>query len=143
VRFLPGVLLLSLASAAPTTASMKHWHEDKTHRAQHWQDRDDDEQDDRDRHEAYCYFEPHDLRIIREYYEPRFRSLPPGIAKKFDRTGHLPPGWQKKVEPLPAAVERRLVPLRPDYRRGYVDGIVVVYIPRTQIVLDVAPLFPE
>jgi hypothetical protein len=86
---------------------------------------------------GFSYFPPQDVRIIREYYEPRSRSLPPGLAKKYERTGHLPPGWQKKIEPLPVAVERRLVVLPPEYRRGYVDGTVVVYSPRTEVVVDV------
>jgi len=140
MKILTGVLVLSLVSGAPAAATTKHWHEDEKHRNKHWQDHDDDG-DDRDEHAAYCYFEPHDVRILREYYEPRYRSLPPGLAKKFYRTGQLPSGWQKKVEPLPIEVERRLVPLRPDYRRGYVDGAVVVYIPRTEILIDVFPLF--
>jgi hypothetical protein len=84
------------------------------------------------------YFPPQDVRVIREYYGPRTRSLPPGLAKKYERTGQLPPGWQKKIEPLPVAVERRLVALPPEYRRGYVDGVVVVYSPRTQVVVDIA-----
>ena len=67
--------------------------------------------------------------------------LPPGLAKKFARTGHLPPGWERKMEPLPVAVERDLVVLPPGYRRGYIDGSIVVYVPRTQVVIDVVPLF--
>src|SRR5262249_52460906 len=118
------VLLLSVASAA--AAKPKHWHDDEKHWSKHSHDQNDDERDEREHHE-YCYFEPPDVRIIREYYEPRYRALPPGQAKKFYRTGELPSGWQKRVEPLPVEVERHLVPLRPDYRRGYVDGAVVVY----------------
>ena len=34
------------------------------------------------------------------------------------------------MEPLPVAVERRLVVLRPEYRRGYIDGSIIVYSPR-------------
>lgn len=120
MKLLLSIVLLSLVSAAPATAKPKHWH---------------------DHHPARYYVAPHDVRIIREYYEPRYRSLPPGVAKKFYRTGRLPPGWQKKMEPLPVVVERRLVPLPPDYQRGYVDGVVVVYVPRTRAVIDVVPLF--
>jgi hypothetical protein len=92
------------------------------------------------RHEQ-CYFEPHDIRVISEYYAPRYRSLPPGLAKKYYRTGHLPPGWQKKMEPLPVVVERQLVPIPSGYRRGLIDGHVVVYNPGTQVIVDVVPLF--
>jgi hypothetical protein len=125
MKMIVGVLLLSLLTAAPATA--KHWHDEGKHSNNH--------------RAAICYFQPHDVRIIREYYEPRYRSLPPGLAKKFARTGHLPPGWQRKMEPLPVAVERELVVLPSGYRRGYIDGTIIVYSPQTQIMIDVIPLF--
>lgn len=139
MRLVLGALTVSLLFGNPALAKPKHWHDDNKHWNKHWQGRDDD---DRDRHvNASCYFQPHDIRIVREYYEPRYRALPPGLAKKYYRTGHLPPGWQKKVEPLPVEVERRLVVLPAGYRRGYIDGSVVVYSPRTQMVIDVVTLF--
>jgi hypothetical protein len=115
MRLTLGVVMLSLLAAAPAAAKPGHRHDD-------------------------CYFQPQDIRIIREYYEPRYRALPPGLAKKYYRTGHLPPGWQKKMAPLPVALERRLFVLPSGYRRGYVDGSVVVYSPRTQVVIDVVTL---
>jgi hypothetical protein len=129
-------LLLAVLPASPVAA--KHWHDDQKHFKRH-ADADDD--DDRDHHRARCYFEPHDVRIIREYYEPRYRSLPPGLAKKMNRTGHLPPGWERRIEPLPVAVERQLVVLPPGYRRGYIDGSVVVYSSATRVTIDVVALF--
>lgn len=116
------VVLLTVLSATTAAAKPKHWRE-------------------HDRHASACYFQRDDVRIIREYYEPRYRPLPPGLAKKYYRTGHLPPGWQKKMEPLPVVVERRLVPLPPGYQRGYIDGSVVVYSPRTDVIVDVVGLF--
>ena len=127
-----GILLLALLPAATASAKPKHWHEDDKHWNKH--------HDDDDRGEA-CYFRERDVRVIRDYYEPRYRSLPPGLAKKYYRTGHLPPGWERKMEPLPVAVERQLVVLPPGYRRGYVDGTVVVFEPRTQVIIDIVPLF--
>jgi hypothetical protein len=121
------VLLAVLMSVAPVAA--KHWHENEKHGKKH---------SDR---AATCYVQPRDVRIIREYYEPRRRSLPPGLAKKFYRTGHLPPGWERKMEPLPVAVERQLVVLPPEYRRGFIDGSIVVYSPRTQMMIDVVAVF--
>ena len=132
------VLLLILVSAVPAAA--KHWHENEKHWNKHWNAHDDDDRD-RGHRPASCYFQPHDTRILREYYEPRYRRLPPGLAKKYARTGHLPPGWQKRMEPLPIAVERELVVLPPGYRRGYIDGSVVVYSPRTQVMIDVVSFF--
>lgn len=132
------VLLASLLPASPAAA--KHWHEDRKHSNKHSRahDRDDDER--AATHGVNCFFGPRDVRIVREYYEPRYRSLPPGLAKKFYRSGRLPPGWAKKMEPLPVAVERQLVALPPTYRRGYIDGVVVVYYPRTQVMIDVVSL---
>jgi hypothetical protein len=131
------VLLLSMLPASPAAA--KHWHEDHKHWNKHGKTHDDDERHV-DHYVASCYFQPHDVRIIREYYEPRYRSLPPGLAKKYHRTGHLPPGWKKKIQPLPVAVERQLVVLPPGYRRGHIDGSIVVYSPRTQVMIDVVTL---
>ena len=86
-------------------------------------------------------FSTQDARVIREYYAPRYRALPPGLQKKLMRTGQLPPGWQKKFEPFPADIERRLVVLPAGYRRGVVDGHAVIFDDRTHVLLDVAVLF--
>lgn len=60
---------------------------------------------------VHVVFSTDDVRVIREYYAPRYRALPPGLQKKYERTGQLPPGWQKKLEPFDPVVERRLVAL--------------------------------
>lgn len=86
-------------------------------------------------------FSRHDVQVIREYYAPRYRSLPPGLQKKYRRTGQLPPGWQKKFEPFPVALERRLVVLPDGYRRGVIDGHAVIFNRRTGTIFDVAVLF--
>jgi hypothetical protein len=123
-----GVALATLISAATATADQKHWHDDGKHGKKH-----DDE--------GSCYFRQEDVRVIREYYEPVYRPLPPGLAKKYYRTGHLPPGWEKKMQPLPVGVEHELEPLPAGYRRGYIDGMVVVYSAQTQVMVDVVALF--
>jgi hypothetical protein len=125
MKLMLSVLVLAIATATPAVAKPKHWHEDEDH----W-------------NKQRCYFQPAEVQIIREYYEPHHRPLPPGLAKKFYRTGHLPPGWEKKMEPLPVAVERRLVALPPDYRRGYIEGSVLVYSPRTQVIVDAVVVRP-
>jgi len=93
------------------------------------------------RGDVHVVFSTGDSRVIREYYEPRYRRLPPGLQKKYYRTGSLPPGWQKKMRPLPWAVERRLVVLPPHYRRGVIDNHAVIYAPRTGVVIDATILF--
>ena len=87
------------------------------------------------------YFTPGHVRVIREYYAPQYRSLPPGLQKKLYRTGQLPPGWQKRMQPFPVVVERRLGPLPSYYRRGVIDNYGVVYDPRRHVIVDVTPLW--
>ena len=82
----------------------------------------------------------HDIEVVRNYYAPKYRNLPPGLQKKYARTGQLPPGWQKKMEPLPVAVERECAPLPSGYKRGVIDGHAVIYTPRGTII-EVAVLF--
>ncbi len=110
----------------------KHPHDDDDERGpkHHKKDRD-----------GACYFEDRDVRVINDYYGRERRPLPPGLQKKLYRTGRLPPGWERKMQPLPVVVERQLIPLPPDYRRGFIDGQVVVYSPRTQVVVDVSAVF--
>ena len=90
---------------------------------------------------VHIAFLPREVRIIREYYGPRYRNLPPGLQKKYRRTGQLPPGWRKKIEPFPVAVERQLQVLPPGYERGVIDGHAVIYNPRTEVIFDIAVLY--
>jgi hypothetical protein len=87
------------------------------------------------------HFSTGDQRVIREYYAPQYRSLPPGLQKKVARGGELPPGWKKKMQPFPADLDRRLEPLPRGYNRGVIDGHAVIYDTRSHVVLDVAVLF--
>jgi hypothetical protein len=87
------------------------------------------------------HFSVENVRVIREYYAPRYRQLPPGLQKKYARTGQLPPGWQQRMEPLPVKIERELPHLPDGYRRGVIDGHAVVYNSRAGTIIDVAVLF--
>ncbi len=91
--------------------------------------------------EVGVVFSTDDLRIIREHYAPQHRQLPPGLRKKLARTGALPPGWQKKLRPFPVKLERRLGGLPDEFRRGVIDGQVVIYNRHTQVIFDVAVPF--
>jgi ABC-type Zn2+ transport system substrate-binding protein/surface adhesin len=135
--------LITLGLLASGTATAKHWHENEKHWKEHAKHEDQDDRgfDHRNHQAKDCYFQPRDARIVSQYYGPRYRELPPGLQKKVYRNGHLPPGWEKRMQPLPVAVERQLVPLPGGYRRGYVDGYAVVYSPNTQIVIDVVAVF--
>jgi hypothetical protein len=139
-------LTISLITFGLLTAgsmSAKHWHEDEKHWKEHakHEDRDDRGYDQKNHSARNCFFQPHDARIVTEYYGPRYRALPPGLQKKLYRNGHLPPGWEKKLQPLPVVVERELAPLPVGYSRGYIDGYAVVYSPRTQVVIDIVAVF--
>jgi hypothetical protein len=63
------------------------------------------------------------------------------LQKKVARGGSLPPGWQKKFEPFPSVLERRLSPLPSGYRRGVLEGHAVIFNSRTNIIVDFAVLF--
>jgi hypothetical protein len=93
------------------------------------------------RAEIHMVFSPHDAHVIREYYAPRYHRLPPGQRKKLARTGSLPPGWQKKMEPIPVWIERDLVTLPSGYRRGVMDGHAVIYNTRTEVIIDSMVIF--
>ena len=86
------------------------------------------------------YFSDHDLVVIRDYYRPYYRPLPPGLRKRFYRTESLPPGWAKRMHPVPAYVERHLIAEPRGYHRGIIDGQLIVYSDRG-FILDVAALF--
>lgn len=90
--------------------------------------------------QIHVVFSTRDTAVIREYYAPQYRNLPPGLAKKYARTGTLPPGWQKKMTPMPVVLERRLEPLPTGYQRGVFEGHAVIYRPGGLIV-DATVLF--
>jgi hypothetical protein len=81
------------------------------------------------------YFRREDYAIVQRYYGGP-RDLPPGLRKKYYRTGKLPPGWQKKVQPFPPELVRVLPPPPPNCERGYVDGVAIVFDRRTRIIID-------
>jgi hypothetical protein len=90
--------------------------------------------------QIHVVFSTHDATVIREHYRPQYRNLPPGLQKKYNRTGQLPPGWQKKMTPMPVALERRLEPLPTGYHRGVFEGHAVIYKPGG-LIIDATVLF--
>lgn len=92
-------------------------------------------------------FSQRDRDIIRDFFRggsnlppglaKRGGNLPPGLQKQLQRNGTLPPGLQKRLTPFPLDLERRLPPLPSIYRRGTVDGSVVIVDRRTQRIVDV------
>jgi hypothetical protein len=135
MRRLMFALALIVASTTPLIASQKsHGHGNKSQKS-------DQVVDEGTRVAVNVHFSTGEQRMIREYYAPRYKSLPPGLQKKVARGGSLPPGWQKKMQPFPVEVERRLEPLPRGYSRGVIDGHAVIYSSRSHTVIDVAVLF--
>jgi hypothetical protein len=87
------------------------------------------------RNEHGPYFRREDHGVVMRYYSGP-RDLPPGLRKKYQRTGKLPPGWEKKMRPFPPELVRVLPPPPPNCERGYIEGVAVVYDRKTRIILD-------
>ena len=81
-------------------------------------------------------FSPREVEVIRAHFSAQDRTLPPGLQKKVTRGGQLPAGWQRKMEPFPASLDRILTPLPGNYRRGVIDGHAVIYDPLTFAIYD-------
>jgi hypothetical protein len=80
-------------------------------------------------------FSPREIEVIRAHYGTQ-GSLPPGTQKKLTRGEQLPFGWQWKMEPFPAGLDRVLTPLPGNFRRGVIGGHAVIYDPLSQAVYD-------
>ncbi len=85
------------------------------------------------------YFRREDYTVIQRHYTGP-RDLPPGLRKKYYRTGTLPPGWEKKMRPFPPELVRVLPPPPPNCVHGFIDGVAVVYDRRTRIIVDTIDL---
>lgn len=133
---LTSVLLVGAAFVERVEAGdhgRKEWKRDR-----HGRDRDRDRRDGFDRRDRY--FGGRDVYVIREYYRPYHRPLPRGLRHRYYRTGYLPPGWARRIRPIPVYVERELILLPHGYRRGIIDGHAVVY-DRRGFIIDIAVLF--
>lgn len=105
-------------------------------------------------------FTPEERKIVREYYSKdivveawgqegkgKGKGLPPGLAKKqrlppglrkqLQRNGTLPPGLEKKMEPLPQELDVRLKPLPPEHVRVVIGTDVIILDKTTQKILDI------
>lgn len=72
------------------------------------------------------------------------KDLPPGLQKKYARTGELPPGWQKKLavgQPLDIHVYREAHVVVPLDRHGMitvtVEGRVIRLIEATREIVEI------
>ena len=110
----------------------------------------EEQQDDRDSGRGrgvQIIFSTQDRDTIHDYYHGSTSNLPPGLAKRrelppglrkhLERDGTLPPGLQKRVQPFPYELERRLPPLPADYRRVTIGVDVLILNRKTQRIMDV------
>jgi Ni/Co efflux regulator RcnB len=101
-------------------------------------------------------FSHNELDLIQDYYS-RHRydagrtTIPKGLQKKYERTGELPPGWQKKIqrgEVLPIDIYHQGRELPYDLRRQLpvgpvgskiieIEGKVIRLMAGTRMILDV------
>lgn len=97
---------------------------------------------------AVHVFTDADRMVLREYARgfrgdlppglaKRGGNLPPGLEKQLVRKGHLPPGLEKQMAPFPVEIERRLSPLEPGYRRGFIAGHAIIFNTSTRAIFDV------
>ncbi len=123
--------------AAAAASALGKDKDDKQHgKGKGQKDRDNDQ--DEKHHEKENrggYFRTQDYVYVRQFYGGP-ASLPPGLRKKYYRTGTLPPGWEKRFQPFPPLLVQQLPPLAPYYDRGYIDGYAVVVDRRTRIIVD-------
>jgi hypothetical protein len=100
----------------------------------------DEGQDDR-------YYKDHDRESARGWYDEHQNNLPPGLAKKdrlppglekqLVRRGTLPSGLQKRLQPVPVDLERRLPPPPPECAHVLIAGNIVLLNRRTNVVVDI------
>jgi hypothetical protein len=125
--------LFSLLGLSPlvTAALFAKDHDDDRGKHRRNGHHDEDHEGDRDSR----HFRREDYGAVQRYYGGP-RDLPPGLRKKYYRTGKLPPGWERKMRPFPPELVRVLPPPPPNCQFGYIDGVAVVYDRKTRIILD-------
>ena len=128
---------IAIFAAAAANALGKDKDEKRHGKGKGRQDKDSDQgQKHRGNEKNDAYFHSEDHVSLRQYYGGP-ASLPPGLRKKYYRTGKLPPGWEKRFQPFPPALVQQLPPPPPYYDRGYIDGQAVMFDRRTRTIVDV------
>jgi hypothetical protein len=131
-------LVTVMSAAAIFRAGAFSDHDHGGHGKDKSEDKNHDYKSPRHGQRDFRYFRPEDRFLLSWYYP--VQSLPPGLKKKYARTGTLAPGWQQRVQPLPATVMARLPPVPPNCETGYADGYAVVYDRTTRVILDTVDL---
>ena len=141
---LTGALLAGAFAANADAGDKDHGGRHAVSRYENRHDKHDHDRDHGSDHRVIIhgsrYVGSRDVVVVRNYYRPYYRPLPPGVRRVYVRDGRLPYGWERRIAPVPVYVERELVPLPYGYSRGIIDGQLVVHDHRGLIV-DVAVLF--
>lgn len=86
-----------------------------------------------------------DVTIIRDYYSTRRlppglakrRALPPGLRRQLIVGGHLPPGLEKRLYPIPRDLAARLPRLPEHHRRLFLGVDLLIVDTRHNVVVEV------
>ncbi|HEY9030270.1 MAG TPA: hypothetical protein VIM93_02835 [Kangiella sp.] len=108
-------------------------------------------------------FHEDEIQVIRDYYrdydrehdrDGKKKTLPKGLQKKYERTGELPPGWEKKLQrgevlsedvyrygqPLPVDLKRQL-PYTPEGSEIIeVEGKIIRVLENSREIIDILNL---
>lgn len=100
--------------------------------------------------ENYPAFRDAEIRLLLDFYRPGSGNLPPGIARKGEfppgimkqiaRGKGLPPGLERKLEPLPEPLARQLPPPPPGYRRMLCGNFALLLREGSNLVVDLVVL---
>lgn len=97
--------------------------------------------------EAERVFTREEITLVKNYFYDNRDGLPPGLAKReklppglerqLRQNGTLPPGLQKKVQPLPPELDRQMRVLPTGYRRVVIAGNVILLNQKTAVIYDI------
>lgn len=95
---------------------------------------------------AEMIFSKEERTLVTNWFRTNKSGLPPGLAKKeklppglerqLREKGTLPPGLQKKIQPLPASLEKQMRLLPTGIRRVVVAGNVILMNEKTHMIYD-------
>ncbi len=97
--------------------------------------------------EAERVFTKEEITLVKTYFHDNRSGLPPGLAKReklppglerqLKKNGTLPPGLQKKLQPLPDELEKKMRLLPTGYRRVFIAGNVIMMNEKTAHIYDI------
>ena len=97
--------------------------------------------------ESTPVFTTREETLVKKWFTENLDGLPPGLAKReqlpaglerqLREKGKLPPGLEKKIQPLPAELERQLTKLPTGYRRVVIAGNVILMNETTGLIYEI------